>query len=1194
MKRKFISAMLFGALLVAPATTFVGCADYDDDIENLQGQITNNATTLDQLTKEKIQNVETEIESLKAANKQLQEALDKAKSEGSDADAATLAAAKKLVEDAQAQLQAALDAVNGDITGINSKITDINGQIIDLDAKYTTANGQIIDLNGKISDLDARLLAQDGRLKSVESLLAADGKLTLAINDAQALAEKAYNLAEQTASTAEANKQAIKDVADNLKTIKESLEGQINTLSNKVNDLSAELAKQNADITAQINSLKSQLQDAKEGISANGEKINANSEKINDIVGQLAELEGKIAANKLAVETLESNFLTKVNELVAGQNGLKTSIEGLKNANETVNQRLEAIEGRLDGTDGRLDGIDGSIDGINGRLDTIDELIESLAKSSDVTDKIDELRQKIEAKIGKLNEEGKDESVATLIAGINTNITTIKGDITRIDGEITKINELIDVLFTDLSNLITGLIVQDYSDFDAVYAQLTKYNVTPNERGKTYFENNSSKQTAYFPYKGAPGVGLDGERHINNYTVREYCGDIYATINPNTVSFEGQTLDLLNSQDGANPEYKLTKAVASDKLITRAAAKNGLYKFTVYNESQDVDFVPEHVGDGKDAVYALAATNKGLKDKNNKEIPDRRVYSKYELKFKPTNITSYNRAQLSVEAIGEAPLTPEASAAGVDYRFNKLTGIFKLRANQKVYAKYIECHEARSASDQNDSTEIANMNKNAGFQTVLKESRISKDKSGASISINDLFETITVNNAKNGYTYTYDYYTWDYNGAITKLRFKVIFTQAMYAEGDINYEHTPTSASDQTTLGTNTEFSKTLSMTSKNDVWKSNVKTIQVIGSRIPNMTVYFNKADGNVVKTLDVVNGRSAKSSTLTATELNNIKNLSFKYNPANVAPGKYEFTVVFFDRNGNEVTSVKVNVTIKVPTTLAEQIERIHRVFAGDDVILYAANNGTNAYANMSSAFVNVGQDLTANNGTGRIFFADALSNYPTSPTTDNTQYKPIIANNATCYTHNGNIFFDNQFVVPYVSVENEHIYNLTIGAKYYGLNNYWSAQAKDNLTTFNVKVVSPIHHAIEFKAKDIKIRYPQTITLPDNEFIATNPADHSKTIFFIGSTRDPLIASTSLELVDKSKDNILEIAPTTNGSYELKLKGTAGVADGAAFNLKLVVTDVFGKVTIIGNTDDADIKEAITVTFDKNTRPAINHRR
>lgn len=1160
MKRKFISAMLFGALLIAPATTFVGCADYDDDIENLQGQITNNATTLDQLTKEKIQNVETEIESLKAANKQLQEALDKAKSEGTDADAATLAAAQKLVEDAQAQLQAALDAVNGDITGINGKITDINGQIIDLDAKYTTANGQIIDLNGKISDLDARLLAQDGRLKSVESLLAADGKLTLAINDAQALAEKAYNLAEQTAATAEANKQAIKDAADNLKSIKESLEGQINTLSEKVNELSKKLADQNADITAQINSLKSQLNDAKEGISANGDKIKANEKKIGEIVDQLTELQKQVAKNKLAVETLESNYLSKVNELVAGQNGLKTSIEGLKSANETVNQRLESAEGRLD---------------------TIEDLIASLAKSSDVTSSIDQLRQEIEAKIGKLNEEGKDDTVASLIAGINSSITSIQGDIERIDGEITKINGLIDVLFTDLSNLITGLIVQDYSDFNAVFAQVAKYNVTPNETGKTYYVNNTTEQEAYFPYKGATG---GDQRHINNYTVQQYCGDVYATINPNTVSFEGQTLALLNSKDIANPEYKLTKAVASsDKLITRAAAKNGLYKFSVYNENQNVGFLPEHVGDGNDAVYALAATNQGLKGKDNKDIKDRRVYSKYELKFKPTNITSYNRAVLSVRPISAGTLQPEAVESGVDkFCFEKLTGCqFDLVANQKVYAKYIECVGAKSASGQEDANERTNMNKNAGFKTTLKESSINKVASGASVSINELFNTITVNNAKNGYTYTYDYYTWDYNGAITKHQFKVIYTEAMYNENAISYEHTPASASDQTTPGTNTAFSHTLSMTSKNNVWKDNVKTIQVVGSTIPNMTVYFNKANGAVVKTLNVLNGSSAKTATLTTSELNNIKNLSFKYNPTTVAPGDYKFTVKFYDRNGNVVTSVDVNVTIKVPTTLAEQIERIHRVFAGDDVILYAANNGTNAYANMSSAFVNVGQDLTANNGTGRIFFADALSNYPTTPANENTQYKPVIANNSACYTHNGNIFFDNQFVVPYVSVKNEHIYNLTVGAKYYNLSNYWTPQAKEG-TTFNVKVVSPIYHAINFEQRPIELSYPQVLTLGDNVFSATNPADHSKTITYLGTNRDALIASTKIEV--SAADNILEVTKTVNNSFELKLKGTAGVADGQDFKLNFVVTDVFGK----------EKSYPITVTFKKNTRPAINHRR
>ena len=1133
MKRKFISAMLFGALLIAPATTFVGCADYDDDIENLQGQITNNATTLDQLTKEKIQNVETEIESLKAANKQLQEALDKAKSEGTDADAATLAAAQKLVEDAQAQLQAALDAVNGDITGIN----------------------------GKISDLDARLLAQDGRLKSVESLLAADGKLTLAINDAQALAEKAYNLAEQTAATAEANKQAIKDAAANLKSIKESLEGQINTLGEKVNELSTKLAKQNADITAQINSLKSQLDDAKNGISANGNKITENEQKISGIVNQLEELKNQIAANKLAVERLESNYLSKLGDIVNEQGGLKTSIEGLKNANE-------AIEGRLNTAESRLD--------------TIDELIESLAKSSDVKNNIDELRREIEAKIGKLNEEGKDDTVASLIAGINGNITTINGNIERIDGEITKINGLIDILFTDLSNLITGLIVQDYSDFNAVYAQVAKYNVTPND-GKTYYVNNASDQTSYFPYKGAPGVGEDGKRHISNYTVQQYCGDVYATINPNTVSFEGQTLALLNSQDVANPEYKLTKAVVSNKLITRAAAKNGLYKFSVYNENQNVSFVPEHVGDGKDEVYALAATNQGLKGKDQKDIKDRRVYSKYELKFKPTNITSYNRAVLSVAPISAGTLQPEAVEPGVDkFCFEKLTGCqFNLVADHKVYAKYIECVGAKSASNQVDNTEKANMNKNAGFQQILKEASINKGAFGASVSINELFNTITVNNAKNGYTYTYDYYTWDYNGAITKHQFKVIYTEAMYNENAISYEHTPTSASDQTTPGTNTAFSHTLSMTSKNNVWKDNVKTIQVVGSNIPNMTVYFNKADGAVVKTLNVLNGSSAKTTTLTTSELNNIKNLSFKYNPTNVAPGDYKFTVKFYDRNGNVVTSVDVNVTIKVPTTLADKIERIHRVFAGDDVILYAANNGTNAYANMSSAFVNVGQNLTASSGTGRIFFADALSNYPTTPANENTQYKPVIANNATCYTHKGNIFFDNQFVVPYVSVKNEHVYNLTVGAKYYGLNDYWTPQAKEG-TTFNVKVVSPIYHAINFEQKPIELSYPQVLTLGDNVFSATNPADHSQTIKYLGTNRDALIASTKIEV--SAADNILEVTSTANNSFELKLKGTAGVADGQDFKLNFIVTDVFGK----------EKSYPITVTFKKNTRPEINHRR
>jgi hypothetical protein len=49
MKRKFIGAMLFGALIVSSAGVFVSCSDYDDDISNLQEQIDANAKAIEQI-----------------------------------------------------------------------------------------------------------------------------------------------------------------------------------------------------------------------------------------------------------------------------------------------------------------------------------------------------------------------------------------------------------------------------------------------------------------------------------------------------------------------------------------------------------------------------------------------------------------------------------------------------------------------------------------------------------------------------------------------------------------------------------------------------------------------------------------------------------------------------------------------------------------------------------------------------------------------------------------------------------------------------------------------------------------------------------------------------------------------------------------------------------------------------------------
>ena len=46
MRKKYLSALLFGALLVTSTGTFTSCKDYDDDINNLQEQITANADAI--------------------------------------------------------------------------------------------------------------------------------------------------------------------------------------------------------------------------------------------------------------------------------------------------------------------------------------------------------------------------------------------------------------------------------------------------------------------------------------------------------------------------------------------------------------------------------------------------------------------------------------------------------------------------------------------------------------------------------------------------------------------------------------------------------------------------------------------------------------------------------------------------------------------------------------------------------------------------------------------------------------------------------------------------------------------------------------------------------------------------------------------------------------------------------------------
>ena len=51
MRKKYLSALLFGALLVTSTGTFTSCKDYDDEINGLQEQIDANKASIADLQK---------------------------------------------------------------------------------------------------------------------------------------------------------------------------------------------------------------------------------------------------------------------------------------------------------------------------------------------------------------------------------------------------------------------------------------------------------------------------------------------------------------------------------------------------------------------------------------------------------------------------------------------------------------------------------------------------------------------------------------------------------------------------------------------------------------------------------------------------------------------------------------------------------------------------------------------------------------------------------------------------------------------------------------------------------------------------------------------------------------------------------------------------------------------------------------
>jgi len=125
MRKKYLSALLFGALLFASAGTFTSCKDYDDDINNLQEQVDKLATK----------------EDMEAKLSQMQAAID---------------AAKTTAEDALAKAEAAGNNTE-EIAKLEERIKALEDAAIDVDALKneikTATDSQLDSFRTEITEL---------------------------------------------------------------------------------------------------------------------------------------------------------------------------------------------------------------------------------------------------------------------------------------------------------------------------------------------------------------------------------------------------------------------------------------------------------------------------------------------------------------------------------------------------------------------------------------------------------------------------------------------------------------------------------------------------------------------------------------------------------------------------------------------------------------------------------------------------------------------------------------------------------------------------------------------------------------------------------------------------------------------------------------------------------------------------------
>ncbi|MCM1313654.1 MAG: hypothetical protein NC206_10690 [Bacteroides sp.] len=377
MNKKYLSVLLFGAMIAASTGTFMSCKDYDDDIDGLRTEISNNATAAASELASKVEELKSQINTLESAKDKQNTELAAAKQEAATASANALAAAQKAQTAAEAaqkggdQAAAAAAAAQQTADQAAKDLASAVARVAALETKVASLEAAVADLKNADSDFSSRLAILENTIKLNQD----------------AIATNKNGIAE--------NKQAIADA-------NAAILAKATELNSAINDLSVKIGAQIDVINSELNTIKSNY--------ATKDELNS---KYQELAAMDAQLKGQIETNANYIAALQ----TTVKELAAKDTELAAKIESNYNS---IIEKLNTTNTELTAASSKIAAIENTVSGLTSSYSSLQSAKADITYVDNINKQLTTLVQSLQSTLNDLSTSNaaQDKTIGDLLISV--------------------------------------------------------------------------------------------------------------------------------------------------------------------------------------------------------------------------------------------------------------------------------------------------------------------------------------------------------------------------------------------------------------------------------------------------------------------------------------------------------------------------------------------------------------------------------------------------------------------------------------------------------------------------------------------------------------------------------------------------------------------------------------------------------